>query len=116
VIEAEVPDQPEYEIDEELENEDYDEEEDDEVLGGDLELDDGELDGNELRMLGMAEAEDDDDLNDIENTHLRIKSKGLAGKKRQKPVKIQMEDEVELEYEREDLPKAREMIKAKTKY
>jgi len=44
----------------------------------------------------MAEAEDDDDLNDIENIAAKI------GKKR-KPVKIAMEDEMELEYEREDI-------------
>jgi hypothetical protein len=62
-------------------------------LGGDLELDE-----NEKRMLELAEAEDNDDLDNIENIDQK-----LLGKKR-KPVKIGMEDEMEmeLEYERED--------------
>ena len=45
----------------------------------------------------MAEASDDDDLNDIENLDQKI-----LGKKRKPPVKIKMEDEIELEYENED--------------
>jgi hypothetical protein len=65
-------------------------------MGGDLELDE-----NEKRMLELAEAEDMDDLDDIENIDQKI-----LGKKR-KPVKIAMEDEqeLELEYEREDIVK-----------
>lgn len=55
-----------------------------------------ELDEDEKKMLAMAEAEDDADADDIENIAAKI------GKKR-KPVKIGMEDEIELEYEREDL-------------
>ena len=66
-------------------------------------------------MLELAEAEDEDDLNDIENAAEKIQSR--VGKKRQKPVKIREEDAIELEYEREDIRKeAPEMIKAKTKY
>lgn len=45
----------------------------------------------------MAEASDDEDLNDIENLDQKI-----LGKKRKPPVKIKMEDEIELEYENED--------------
>jgi hypothetical protein len=55
-----------------------------------------ELDEDEKKMLAMAEADDNADEDDIENIAARI------GKKR-KPVKIGMEDEIELEYEREDL-------------
>jgi hypothetical protein len=47
-------------------------------------------------MLELAEAEDGDDLDDIENLDQKI-----LGKKR-KPVKIALEDEMELEYEMED--------------
>ena len=79
----------------ENENEDLDEEEDDSIMGDNL-LAEEELNDDERRMLEMAEAEDDADLQDIENLAAKI------GKKR-KPVKIGMEDELELEYEREDL-------------
>jgi hypothetical protein len=68
--------------------------EDDSQIGGDLEIDE-----DERRMLEMAEDEDVDD-EDIEEIGQKILSK-----KRAKPVKIQMEDEMELEYEREDLVK-----------
>ena len=68
--------------------------EDDSEIGGDLEIDE-----DERRMLEMAEAEDldDDDIEEI--------GQKLLSKKRAKPVKIQMEDELELEYEREDVIK-----------
>ncbi len=48
-------------------------------------------------MLEMAEAEDNesDDIEEIGNK--------LLGKKRKPPVKIQMEDELEIEYEKEDV-------------
>lgn len=67
--EVEVSDREEYEADE-LD----DEEEDDSVLGGDLEIDD-----EERRMLELAEAEDNDseDIEEIANK--------ITGKKR-KPV------------------------------
>ena len=68
--------------------------EDDSQIGGDLEIDE-----DERRMQEMAEDEDVDD-EDIEEIGQKILSK-----KRAKPVKIQMEDEMELEYEREDLVK-----------
>lgn len=73
--EVEVSDREEYEADE-LEEE----EEDDSVLGGDLEIND-----DERRMLELAEAEDNDsdDIEEIANK--------LTGTKR-KPVKIAMED------------------------
>jgi len=45
----------------------------------------------------MAEASDDADFNDIENLDQKI-----LGKKRKPPVKIRMEDEIEIEYENED--------------
>jgi hypothetical protein len=50
-------------------------------------------------MLELAEAEDDDDLDDIENIDQKI-----LGKRKKPPVKIALEDdqELELEYERED--------------
>ena len=57
--ENEVPDQPQYEIDMELENEDVDEEEDDSLMGDNVME---ELNEDEKRMLEMAEAEDDVDL------------------------------------------------------
>ena len=52
-------------MDEENDNEVLDEEEDDSILGGDLMED--ELNEDERRMLEMAEAEDADDLDQIEN-------------------------------------------------
>ena len=69
------------------------------MLGGDLELNE-----NEKRMLELAEAEDMDDLDDIENIDQKI-----LGKRKKPPVKIAVEDEqeLELEYEREDLVKAK---------
>ena len=69
------------------------------MLGGDLELDE-----NEKRMLELAEAEDEDELDDIENMDQK-----LLGKRRKPPVKIAVEDEpeLELEYEREDQIKAK---------
>ena len=90
----EVDDQLQYEIDEENDNAEFDEDEDESVLGGDLELDE-----NEKRMLELAEAEDQDELDDIENMDQK-----LLGKRRKPPVKIAVEDEpeLELEYERED--------------
>ena len=50
-------------------------------------------------MLELAEAEDDDDLDDIENIDQKI-----LGKRKKPPVKIALEDdqELELEYEMED--------------
>lgn len=83
--EVEVSDREEYEADD-LEEES----EDDSVLGGDLEVNE-----EERRMLELAEAEDDnsDDIEEIANK--------LTGSKR-KPVRIAMEDEMEIEYERED--------------
>lgn len=51
-------------MDEELENEELDEEEDDSLLGDNL---NEEINDDERRMLEMAEAEDDADLQDIEN-------------------------------------------------
>jgi len=51
-------------VDEELENEELDEEEDDSLLGDNL---NEEINDDERRMLEMAEAEDDADLQDIEN-------------------------------------------------
>lgn len=45
----------------------------------------------------MAEASDDADFNDIENLDQKV-----LGKKRKPPVKIRMEDEIEIEYENED--------------
>jgi len=61
-----------------------------------------EIDEDERRMLEMAEAEDLDD-DDIEDMNNKILSK------KRKAVKIAMEDELELEYEREDVikPKAK---------
>ena len=99
-----------YEIDEEIVNQGLDEEEDDSVIGGDLIE---EVNEDERRMLEMAEAEDADDLNDIENLPDKI-----IGKKRSKPVKFRMEDldegeNVELEYEREDLQTGSAQIKRK---
>ena len=91
--EAELPDQTKYEVEDEMEE---DMSEDDSVLGGDLEIDE-----DERRMLEMAEAEDFSD-EDIEN----IEEK-LLSKKRKKPVKIAMEDELEIEYEREDVVKSK---------
>ena len=109
--EQEVPDQAQYEMEEELENEELDEDEDDSLLGDNL-IDD-EINDDERRMLEMAEAKDDVDLQDIEN----IAEKIGVGKKRQKQVKIALEDEIELEFEREDLQKGsalRETKKRKT--
>ena len=82
----EVSERDEYEVDY---NED-DEEEDDSVLGGDLEVGD-----EERRMLELAEAEDNDsdDIEEIANK--------LTGIKR-KPVSFKMEDQLEIEYENED--------------
>lgn len=99
--EQEVPDQTQYEVDEENDNEILDEEEDDSILGGDLMED--ELNEDERRMLEMAEAEDGDELDDIENLDAK-----MAGKKRKKPVQIGMEGEnnLEIEYEREDIQKS----------
>ena len=45
----------------ENELEDFDDEEDEDIMGGDLELDE-----NEKKMLELAEANDMDDLDDIE--------------------------------------------------
>lgn len=52
--EMEVPDQTQYEVDEENENEDIDEEEDDSVLGGDLLIGEDEMDDDERELLKMA--------------------------------------------------------------
>mmetsp|Transcript_17935 Transcript_17935/g.30510 ORF Transcript_17935/g.30510 Transcript_17935/m.30510 type:complete len:281 (-) Transcript_17935:53-895(-) len=95
--ENEVADQTQFEIDDE--NEEVDEEEDDSVIGGDLEVDE-----EERRMLEMAELEDEDELNDIENLESKFADQQLLGKKRSKAVKIALEDEddLEIEYERED--------------
>lgn len=83
--EVEVSERDEYEADD-LEEE----EEDDSVLGGDLEIND-----EERRMLELAEAEDNDsdDIEEIANK--------LTGSKR-KPVSFKMEDQMEIEYEMED--------------
>lgn len=78
--ENEVADQTQYEVDEENENEELDASEDDSLLGEDLMVDEAER-----RMLELAEAEDADELDDIENLDEK-----LLGKKR-KPVKIAME-------------------------
>ena len=56
--EMEVPDQTQYEVDEENENEDIDEEEDDSVLGGDLLIGEDEMDDDERELLKMAQLED----------------------------------------------------------
>ena len=56
----EVPDQTQYEVDEENENEDIDEEEDDSVLGGDLLIGEDEMDDDERELLKMAQLEDQD--------------------------------------------------------
>ena len=58
--EMEVPDQTQYEVDEENENEDIDEEEDDSVLGGDLLIGEDEMDDDERELLKMAQLEDQD--------------------------------------------------------
>jgi hypothetical protein len=89
-----------------------DEEEDESEIGGDLEMDE-----EERRMLEMAEFEDENELNEIENLDLKVANgeSGL-GKKRKKPVAIKLEDEPELEYEyeREDLSKpAKEAVAVK---
>jgi len=63
-------------MEEELENEELDEDEDDSLLGDNL-IDD-EINDDERRMLEMAEAKDDVDLQDIEN----IAEKIGVGKKR----------------------------------
>jgi protein MAK16 len=89
--ENEVEDQTQYEVDEENENEELDNSEDDSLLGGDLEIDEAER-----RMLELAEAEDMDELNQIENIDEK-----MLGKKRQKPVRIAMEQEIEYELEDE---------------
>lgn len=81
--EVEVSERDEYEMDEM-------EEEDDSELGGDLEITE-----EERRMLEIGEAEDNDS-DDIEELANKI-----TGIKR-KPVQIKMEDELEIEYERED--------------
>lgn len=93
--ENEVADQTQYEVDEENENEDLDQSEDDSLLGGDLEIDEAER-----RMLELAEAEDEDELNQIENIDEK-----MLGKKRQKPVRIAMEQEIEYELEAEEKQK-----------
>jgi len=82
--EVEVSERDEYEAD------DMEEEEDDSELGGDLEITE-----EERRMLEIGEAEDNDS-DDIEELANKI-----TGIKR-KPVQIKMEDELEIEYERED--------------
>ena len=105
--EQEEPDQTKYEVDMEQENEDFDDEEDELVMGDNLMEDELEFNEDEKRMLEMAEADDNADLDDIENLAAKI------GKKR-KPVKIGLEDELELEYEREDLQKG-SAIKQKKK-
>ena len=84
--EEEVPDQTKYEMDEEDLYED-----DASDITGDLELDD-----EERMMLEMAEDEDAGDIEDLGQ------EEKIVGKKRKKPVQIKMEDELELEYERED--------------
>jgi hypothetical protein len=71
------------------EEENYEEDASD--ITGDLELDE-----EERRMLEMAEDEDAGDIEDLGQEEKMI------GKKRKKPVQIKMEDELELEYERED--------------
>lgn len=91
--EQEIPDQTQYEVDEELENEALDAEEDENLLGGDL-IDEANMDEDELAMLRQAQAEDDD--SDIEDTGLKVD----LGKKRKKPpVKITYEKEFEYEFE-----------------
>ena len=87
--ENEMPDQTQYEVDEEFENEGLDAEEDENLLGGDL-IDENDMDEDELRMLQQAQAEDSDD--DIEDLGHKVK----LGK-RKKPVKISYEMEEELE-------------------
>ena len=86
----EVNDQTEQEI---MYEEDFEEEEDDSEIGGDLES----ITSDQQKLLDMAEASDDADFNDIENLDQKI-----LGKKRKPAVKIRMEDEIELEYENED--------------
>jgi hypothetical protein len=87
-------------VDEEQENEDLDVSEDDSVLGGDLEIDEAER-----RMLELAEAEDMDELNQIENIDEK-----MLGKKRQKPVRIAMEQEIEYELE-DEVKQKRQKVK-----
>ena len=74
------------------------------MIGGDLDI--GE---DEMRMLELAQQEDDSELDDIENLDSKLESKQLGKilKKRQKPVTIGIEDELEYEYEREDLGKSK---------
>ena len=84
-----MPDQTQYEVDEEFENEGLDAEEDENVLGGDL-IDENDMDEDELRMLQQAQAEDSE--GDIEDLGHKVK----LGK-RKKPVKISYEMEEEHE-------------------
>jgi len=65
--ENELPDQTKFEMDEELENEPIDDEEDEDFLGGDLQHSEADISDDEQRLLAMAEAEDSEELNDIEN-------------------------------------------------
>jgi len=76
-------------------------------MGDNLMGDELEINEDEQKMLDMAEKDDDADQQDIENLAAKI------GKKR-KPVRIALEDEMELEYEREDLQKG-SALKSKKK-
>lgn len=59
----------------------------------------------------MAEADDDDELDDIEN----IADKMVGKKRSKKAVKISLEDNLELEYENEDISKGSAMKGKKQK-
>ena len=99
--ENEVDDQTQYEIadeNEELSSEDEDQ------IGGDLELNE-----EERAMLEMADMDDIEDLAQDDG----IKQTVLAGKKRKAPVKIQLEQEMEYEYENQNKSKKAEQIKVK---
>jgi protein MAK16 len=98
--ENEVDDQTQYEIADE--NEELSEEDDSEI-GGDLELNE-----EERAMLEMADIDDIEDLAEED-----IKETLMAGKKRRKPVKIQLEQEMEYEFENQSKQKATEQIKVK---
>lgn len=80
---------------------------DESEIEGDLELDE-----EERQLLEMADLDDIEDLGDDE-----IKEKILTGKKRKKPVNIQLEQELEYEYEPQVNKKelAQDKIKNKSK-